>query len=203
MRFVRSVLFVGFFACGTSTPSTQTVTGSVTTTDAVAVRAVAGSAVVAATTVASDGSFALAVPVGTYRLELVTATGAVDPVYADAAGTYRDLTFRVCRPGDPVDVGHIGGHHETGGGSGSGSGSGSGCMGGPGGPGGGHGGHGDGSGSGGCDADPSTCGPPPGPPPCQGSGSACQPPDGDPGMCPEHPPGDIGCGSGSDAGSGV
>jgi hypothetical protein len=37
-----------------------------------------------------------------------------------------------------------------------------------------------------------------------GSGSdatTCTPPDGDPGMCPDHPPGDIGCGSGSGSGS--
>jgi hypothetical protein len=183
-------LFLALIACGTTSPSTQTVTGSITATDAMAVRAIAGSSVVAATSLASDGSFALALPSGsTYRLELVTAAGGVEPVYADASGVYRDLTFRVCQPGAPIDLGRIGSHQEAGGGSGSGSGSGSGC-----GPGGGMGGHG------GCDADPTTCGPPPGDPPCMGSGSdasLCMPPDGDPGMCPDHPPGDIGCGSGS------
>lgn len=203
MRLVRTTLFAAFaFGCG-ATPSTQIVTG--TATDALAVRAISGTTVVTASAVASDGSFSLALPADRdYRLEVLTSAGT-EPVYTDTSSTFQDLVFRVCQPGNPIDVGTIGPHHHGGSGDGSGgggSGMGSGCIGGPGGPGGGHGGPGRGSAA--CD-DPTSCGcangsdcwSSSGPPDC-GSDGDCQPPGGS-GMCPDHPPGNIGCGS--DAGS--
>jgi hypothetical protein len=181
------------FGCGTTTPSTQVVTG--TATNALAVRAVSGTTIVTASAVTSSGSFSLSLPVGAqYRLEMLTSTG-VEPVVNSGSHV---VEFRVCHAGAPFDVGTIG-HETTGSGSGS-DGHGSGCMGGGGGMGGGGmGGHGHGDGSGACDVDPSTCG-------CSGGsdcwGSGAGPMCGSDGACSgggacDHPPGDIGCDAGS------
>jgi hypothetical protein len=112
----------------------------VSSTSAVAVRAVSGDAVITAGRVHSDGSFTLSLPAGkAYRLEVLTASGVL-PIVASSTS---DLAFRVCQPTDPWDMGGI-------------SASGGGMGGGNGGPG------GMGSGGGGpdCNGDPD-CGQPP------------------------------------------
>jgi hypothetical protein len=190
MKYVGIVL-LAFSAC-TASPSsstTQEVTG--TATGAIAVRAVSGTTVVAASSISSSGDFTLALPPGaTYRLEVLTS-GGVTPVVTEGS---RAVEFKVCQVGKPISIGHV----TTGTGSGSGSGyqghdCGSGTMG----SGmSGHGGHG---GSDSCDADPDTCG-------CSGGsdcwGSGAGQMCGSDGMCGsggtcDHPPGDVGCGSGS------
>jgi hypothetical protein len=90
--------------CSSTEPPTQVVTGQVTTSGALAVRAVASGAIITAGRVRTDGSFTLALPVGAqYRLEVLTATG----VY-HLAGASGELAFSVCRPSDPFDLGTIG-----------------------------------------------------------------------------------------------
>jgi hypothetical protein len=93
-----------------STPDEQVLTGKVTTSGAIAVRAVSGSHVVTATQVRSDGSFTLTLPADgvRYRLEVLTTSG-VRHVYSKAEGALADLSFRVCQPTDPYDMGGIGG----------------------------------------------------------------------------------------------
>nr|HEX4314109.1 hypothetical protein [Kofleriaceae bacterium] len=149
-------------------------TGSVgSTADAIAVRAVTGTTVVAAAQIASDGTFTLEVPAGSYRLEMLTASG-VKPVVISKNGALEQLAFRVCQPGGPWGMGSIG----AGGGGSAGDSSGiddppPGCNNADGTPG-------------------SDCGPPQPPGGCDssGAGSACPPPP-------------YGGGSGGDGGSGV
>jgi len=63
------------FGC-TSDPKTQLLTGKLSTTNAIAVRAVDGTTIVTAARVRTDGSFTLQLPAGHhYRLEVLTATG--------------------------------------------------------------------------------------------------------------------------------
>ena len=175
MNYVGISFAIALTACA-ATPSssgTQELTG--TATGAIAVRAVSGTTVVAASSISSSGDFTLALPPGaTYRLEVLTSSG-VAPVVTDAS---RAVEFKVCHAGKPISIGHV----TTGSGSGSGSGHdcGSGMTG----------GHGDHGGSDSCDADPDTCGCSAGSD-CWGSGAV-----GSGGTC-EHPPGDVGCGSGS------
>ncbi len=103
----------------TSDPSTQVLTGKVNTSGAIAVRAVTGTTVITATQVRSDGSFTLTLPADgvRYRLEVLTTSG-VRHVYSSANGALADLSFRVCQPVDPYDMGGIGGDFGTGTGSG-------------------------------------------------------------------------------------
>ena len=85
-----------------TTASTQVITGTVTSTGAVAVRAIADDTVVTASRVRSDGSFTLSLPSGSqYRLEILTNSGVERVV--DSSST--DISFRVCAPQDPFDMG--------------------------------------------------------------------------------------------------
>jgi hypothetical protein len=95
-------------AC-TDGSSTQVLTGRVDTSKgALAIRAIADDNVVTATPVRSDGSFTLSLPSGSnYRLEVLTRTG-VKNVVARSGNVLRDLTFKVCDPGNPFDVGGMG-----------------------------------------------------------------------------------------------
>lgn len=97
-------------------PSTQVLTGRVTTSGATAVRAVSNGTVVTAARVRSDGSFTLSLPAGTnYQLQVLTSGGVQHVLNGHAA-----LAFDVCHPTDPFDLGGVG----HGGGTGLGSGSG-------------------------------------------------------------------------------
>jgi hypothetical protein len=171
--------------CGTTDP-TQVLTGKVdATAEVIAVRAVDGTRVVAAAQIADDSSFALAVPAGTYELEMLTRTG-VRPLVTSRDGSLAALTFQVCRPGAPWNIGNVG---DPSGGNGPGNGGGNGSNGG---------------GSGGpppppppgCGSDNSgpNCPPPP-PPSCGPNGSDCPPPppgcgpnDNTGSDCPPPPP---------------
>lgn len=94
--------------CSGSEPSTQVLTGKVGTSGAIAVRAVIGDSVVTASQVRSDGTFTLALPKGEhYRLEVLTTSG-VRHVFSGANGTLADMTFSVCQPSDPYDMGGVG-----------------------------------------------------------------------------------------------
>lgn len=110
-RTMRNVLLAVIAAAGagcTDAPSEQVLTGRVGTTGAIAVRAVTTDSVVTAAQVRSDGTFTLALPTGKrYRLEVLTTSG-VRHVLANGAGSLSDLTFEVCQPTDPFDVGGIG-----------------------------------------------------------------------------------------------
>lgn len=109
------VLAACLAGCSGTTP-TQILTGNVTTTGAIAVRAVSGSTVITAGRVRTDGSFTLSLPAGAeYRLEVLTSTG-VQPVVTSDGTTLANLTFRVCTPTSPWDMGGVGSA-----GSGSGS----------------------------------------------------------------------------------
>jgi hypothetical protein len=211
MRIRFCALALALAAACSSTPDDQVITGKVTTSGALAVRAISDGSVVTAARVRSDGSFTLSLPAGAqYQLEVLTKTGVQHVLDTRSAA----LAFRVCTPTGPYDLGGMG--------SGSGgcdqpppmcdpatgmccdaSGN---CM-----P--------------GCDpmtqpdcatppppcmdptdpntcqdpcmadpmqcgcdpsADPTMCWPPP--PPCDASGNCGS------GMVPEHPPGDFGCG---------
>jgi hypothetical protein len=100
-----SWLFAACAAC-TGAASTQVVTGTVASSTAVAVRAVSGSDVVTAGRVRSDGSFTLSLPAGKqYSLEVMTSAGAILPIGTKSAA----LTFKVCQPTDPWDMGGVGG----------------------------------------------------------------------------------------------
>src|SRR5882724_7085732 len=84
------------FGC-TGGTSTQVLTGKVTSSSAVAVRAVSGSDVVTASRVRSDGSFTLSLPAGKqYSLEVMTSAGAILPIGTKSVA----LSFKVCQPTD-------------------------------------------------------------------------------------------------------
>ncbi len=108
--------------CTSGDPETQVLTGRVQTTGALAVRAVADDTVITAATVHSDGSFTMSLPVGQhYRLEVLTTSG-VRHVVATKDGSLTALTFTVCDPTAPFDVGGIGPNDGTMGGGGMGGG---------------------------------------------------------------------------------
>lgn len=96
--------------CTSGSSPDQVLTGRVTTSGAIAVRAVSGTNVVTAAQVRSDGSFSLALPANgvRYRIEVLTTSG-VRHVFSQANGQLADLSFRVCQPTDPYDMGGIGG----------------------------------------------------------------------------------------------
>ena len=105
---LAACMAVGIGCSATST--TQVVTGKISTSGAIAVRAVTDDSVVTAGRVHSDGSFSLALPAGhRYRLELLTTSG-VRPILARSGGALSDLQFRVCEPIQPFDCGQIGGN---------------------------------------------------------------------------------------------
>ena len=162
----------------TESSSTQVLTGRVTTSGALAVRAVTDDSTVTAAQVRSDGSFTLALPAGAhYRLEVLTTSG-VRHVLSHKGAALSALSFDVCQPTDPFDCGGIGDGSTSGGGMGSGGGGGG--MQPP------------------CDAS-GNCPPPPCtdpsdpncmPPPCTDPSGVCPPPTCDPAdaMCPPPPP---------------
>jgi hypothetical protein len=83
--------------------ATQVVTGHLTSSDAIAVRAVDGDAVITAAKVRADRSFTLELPSGSrYRLEVLTASGVKRVLSADGA-----LSFAVCKPSAPWDIGEV------------------------------------------------------------------------------------------------
>lgn len=96
---------VAGFGC-TAPDKTQVLTGRVSTRDAVAVRAIDGTTIVTAGRVRSDGTFTLSLPKGhRYRLEVLTRSG-VHNIIGTTSGT--DLSFKVCEPSDPFDMGGFG-----------------------------------------------------------------------------------------------
>jgi len=106
--------------CTGGDPETQVLTGRIQTSGALAVRAVTGDTVITAATVRSDGSFTLSLPVGErYRLEVLTTSG-VRHVVASKNGSLTALTFAVCDPLAPYDIGGIGPNDGTAGGMGGG-----------------------------------------------------------------------------------
>ncbi len=75
---------------------------------ALAIRAITDDNVVTATPVRTDGSFTLTLPAGSsYRLEVLTSTG-VKNIVMRSGNVLRDLSFKVCQPQDPFDVGDVG-----------------------------------------------------------------------------------------------
>ena len=125
-RIKRAWLFAACAAaavgCTAGDPETQVLTGKIQTSGALAVRAVTGDTVITAATVRSDGSFTLSLPVGQrYRLEVLTTSG-VRHVVAAKNGTLTALSFKVCDPIGPFDVGGIGPDGTSGGGTGGGDG---------------------------------------------------------------------------------
>jgi hypothetical protein len=88
--------------------STQVISGRIAASDsALAVRALDDDTVVTAAQVRSDGSFTLALPRGSqYRLEVLTA-GGVKHLALPNGGQFDELTFKVCQPAAPWDVGVI------------------------------------------------------------------------------------------------
>lgn len=86
----------------------QVLTGRIRTSGALAVRAVSADSTVTAAQVRSDGSFTLALPAHKrYRLEVLTTSG-VRHVLGHQSGGFTALSFQVCDPVDPWDVGGIG-----------------------------------------------------------------------------------------------
>jgi hypothetical protein len=89
----------------TSGDKTQVLTGRLTNRSAVAVRAIDGDTIVTAARVRSDGSFTLLLPAHhRYRLEVLTESG-VHNIVGTKNGTISDLSFKVCEPEDPFDMG--------------------------------------------------------------------------------------------------
>jgi hypothetical protein len=97
-------------ACDGGEPD-QLLTGRVDTSQgALAIRAVStdDAEVIVATPVRTDGSFTLTLPAGdTYRIEVLTRTG-VRYLVRRSGNVLRDLSFKVCQPVDPFDVGDVG-----------------------------------------------------------------------------------------------
>ncbi len=111
---VRSTSFLALLccalaACDGGTSGVQVITGRVDASKgALAIRAVADDDIVTATPVRTDGSFTLTLPAGpTYRLEVLTQTG-VKNIVQRSGNILRDLSFTVCQPTDPFDVGGVG-----------------------------------------------------------------------------------------------
>src|SRR5688500_5535595 len=96
------------FGCTGDTDKTQVLTGRVSQQGAIAVRAIDGDTVITAGRVRSDGSFTLSLPAGhKYRLQVLTASG-VHNIVGTKDGSLTDLTFKVCQPQDPFDMGGFG-----------------------------------------------------------------------------------------------
>lgn len=118
MRHWRWILPLAVAGC-TGGASTQVLEGRLSGSGAQVVRAVSGSDVIAAAQVKGDGTFSIALPAGaTYRLEVLTASGVKSVVARDGSGA-KALSFKVCVPQDPFDVGGVG---DTGTGCGNGGG---------------------------------------------------------------------------------
>ena len=113
MKILRSGAWLApilALAACTEPAGQQVLTGHVgTQSGVIAIRAVSGSKVVTAAQVRRDGSWTLALPVGTtYHLEMLTSTNGVKHVIAGTGGSQHELTFDVCKPQDPWDCGGAG-----------------------------------------------------------------------------------------------
>jgi hypothetical protein len=105
MRIRFCALALALAAACSSTPDDQVITGKVTTSGALAVRAISDGSVVTAARVRSDGSFTLSLPAGAqYQLEVLTKTGVQHVLDTRSAA----LAFRVCTPTGPYDLGGMG-----------------------------------------------------------------------------------------------
>ncbi len=110
----------GFGCSNSSTSDTQVITGTITTANAIAVRAIVGTQIATAAQVRSDGSFVLSLPAGQrYRLEVLDGNG-VHHLVTRTGATYTDLAFKVCHAGPPMDCGGIGTGDPSGGTGGGG-----------------------------------------------------------------------------------
>ncbi len=106
--WLLAVCAVAGVGCSESGSGSQVLTGRVTTSGALAVRAVAADSTVTAAQVRSDGSFTLALPANRrYRLEVLTTSG-VRHVLSRHGGNLGALSFQVCEPADPWDIGGVG-----------------------------------------------------------------------------------------------
>ncbi len=115
--WLLAVCAMAGIGCSESSP-TQVLTGRFTTSGALAVRAVTSDSTVTAAQVRSDGSFTLALPTGKrYRLEVLTTSG-VRHVLSQKSGGLTALSFEVCQPVDPWDVGTVGNGMDPNGGGG-------------------------------------------------------------------------------------
>jgi hypothetical protein len=113
---VCAVAGIGCTEHGTS--GDQVLTGRIRTSGALAVRAISADSAVTAAQVRSDGTFTLALPSHKrYRLEVLTTSG-VRHVLGHQSGAFTALSFEVCDPVDPWDVGGIGDGSMPGGGGG-------------------------------------------------------------------------------------
>jgi hypothetical protein len=105
---LRAYLFIACAIAGSACSGgekTQVLIGRLSTPNAVAVRAVDGTTVVTAARVRSDGTFTLLLPAHHhYRLEVLSSSGVHNLIGAKDGG-YADVTFRVCQPQDPFDMG--------------------------------------------------------------------------------------------------
>lgn len=107
-RFLVLALLTAAGCAADDAGKTQVITGRVASTDAVGVRAVSGSETITAASIRADGSFTLQLPAGKqYRLEVLTKSGVQDLV-AQKAGAWGAVTFKVCTPTDPYDMGGVG-----------------------------------------------------------------------------------------------
>lgn len=114
----RVSLLLGLAAGCSSSPASQTITGTVEQaafpSHVDAVQVLQGTAVVASATVAADGTFALTVPPGSgYRIALSSAglvfpraTGTIDTSFAIAAGTQPFALGTVRYVGDATKHAH-------------------------------------------------------------------------------------------------
>jgi len=105
-------LLLGALAACTSPTDTQTVTGRIQSSgfsgSVLGARAVSGDTVVASSNIDSAGAFSLDIPKGTgYRLEIVTTTGAQPLVAGTNAGVLVAMSFDVCAPVAPFDLGSV------------------------------------------------------------------------------------------------
>ncbi len=108
-RLVKLLALCCALAACSDGESMQVITGRIDASKgALAIRAIADGDVVTATPVRTDGSFTLTLPAGTtYRLEVLTTTG-VKNIVQRSGNILRDLSFTVCQPTDPFDVGGVG-----------------------------------------------------------------------------------------------
>ena len=105
MRIRFCALALAVAAGCSTTPDDQVIAGNVTTSGALAVRAISDGNVVTAARVRSDGSFTLSLPALTqFQLEVLTRAGVQHVIDTHAAV----LAFRVCAPTAPYDLGGMG-----------------------------------------------------------------------------------------------
>jgi hypothetical protein len=103
---LSALLLAACAAAGCSDqPSTQLLTGRVTASGALAVRALSSGSVITAARVRSDGSFVLSLPPGTgYELQVLTGSGVQDVLDGHAS----PLEFTICHSTHLFDLGGLG-----------------------------------------------------------------------------------------------